>query len=180
MIKAMMLSATHNSYYIGRHNWRDTKEYERMQRTGSFKGSSLGVLRLFKKAPCSSMTFFGATAILESVHIYLKAGYASNNRRTPTTPDFGVWVEGKQGSKEGTFLVHGSERTSFKTFCSLHSFVFFLYLSNCVYQYNKNYGLPTASLKEGTFLAHGSEGIMKDIWQHNRKDTNEVNRPIYP
>jgi hypothetical protein len=26
MIKAMMLSATHNSYYIGRHNWRDTKE----------------------------------------------------------------------------------------------------------------------------------------------------------
>jgi hypothetical protein len=41
IIKAMMLSATHNSYYIGRHNWRDTKEYERMQRTGSFKGSSL-------------------------------------------------------------------------------------------------------------------------------------------
>jgi hypothetical protein len=32
----------------------------------------------------------------------------------------------------------------------------------------------------GTFLAHGSEGIMKDIWQHNRKDTNEVNRPICP
>jgi hypothetical protein len=58
----MMLSATHNSYYIGRHNWRDTKEYERMQR---------------KKAPCSSMTFFGTTAILESAHIYLKAGYAS-------------------------------------------------------------------------------------------------------
>jgi hypothetical protein len=29
--------------------------------------------------------------------------------------------------------------------------------------------------KEGTFLAHESEGIMKDIWQHNRKDTNEVN-----
>jgi hypothetical protein len=52
-------------------------------------------------------------------------------RRTPTTPDFGVWVEGKQGSKEGTFL------------------------------------------------AHGSEGIMKDIWQHNRKDTNEVN-PCLP
>jgi hypothetical protein len=32
-----------------------------------------------------------------------------NNRRTPTTPDFGVWVKGKQGSKEGTFLAHGSE-----------------------------------------------------------------------
>jgi hypothetical protein len=29
------------SYYIGRHNWRDTKEYERMQRTESFKGRSL-------------------------------------------------------------------------------------------------------------------------------------------
>jgi hypothetical protein len=27
-----------------------------------------------------------------------------NKRRTPTTPDFGVWVKGKQGSKEGTFL----------------------------------------------------------------------------
>jgi hypothetical protein len=27
--------------YIGRCNWSDTKEYERMQRVGSFKGSSL-------------------------------------------------------------------------------------------------------------------------------------------
>jgi hypothetical protein len=34
--------------------------------------------------------------------------------------------------------------------------------------------------EKGTFLAHGSEGIMKDIWQHNRKDTNEVNRLICP
>jgi hypothetical protein len=53
-----------------------------------------------------------------------------NNRRTPMTPDVGMWVEGKQGSKEGTFL------------------------------------------------AHGSEGIMRDIWQHNRKDTNEVNATV--
>jgi hypothetical protein len=42
-----------------------------------------------------------------------------NNRRTPTTPDFGVWVEGNR---------------------------ILLYLSNCVYQYNKSYGLLTASL----------------------------------
>jgi hypothetical protein len=25
------------------------------------------------------------------------------------TPDFGVWIEGKQGSKGGTFLAHGPE-----------------------------------------------------------------------
>jgi hypothetical protein len=24
-------------------------------------------------------------------------------------PDFGVWVEGKQGSQEGIFLAHGPE-----------------------------------------------------------------------
>jgi hypothetical protein len=41
-----------------------------------------------------------------------------NNRRTPTTPDFGVWVKGNNQKK----------RTSFKASCSLHSFVFF-----CIY-----------------------------------------------
>jgi DNA-binding IscR family transcriptional regulator len=32
------------------------------------------------------------------------------------TPDFGVWVEGKQGSKGGTFLAHGPEDIMRKAF----------------------------------------------------------------
>jgi hypothetical protein len=36
-------------------------------------------------------------------------GLRQPKKGTPTTPDFGVWVEGKQGSKGGTFLAHGSE-----------------------------------------------------------------------
>jgi hypothetical protein len=45
-----------------------------------------------------------------------------NNRRTPTTPDFGVWVKGKQGSKEGTFLAHGQVAIGVKVAGGLLSF----------------------------------------------------------
>jgi hypothetical protein len=31
-------------------------------------------------------------------------------------PDFGVWVEGKQGSQEGIFLAHGPENIMRETF----------------------------------------------------------------
>jgi hypothetical protein len=34
-------NATLNSDYIGRDYWRDTEEYKRMLKAGSFKGSSL-------------------------------------------------------------------------------------------------------------------------------------------
>jgi hypothetical protein len=27
----------------------------------------------------------------------------------PTTPDFGVWIEGEEDSEKGTFLVHGAK-----------------------------------------------------------------------
>jgi hypothetical protein len=37
----MMLAVTLNSDYIGSDYWRDTEEYKRMLKAGSFKGSSL-------------------------------------------------------------------------------------------------------------------------------------------
>jgi hypothetical protein len=40
-VDVMMLAVTLNSDYIGRYNWRDTGEYNRMLKAGSFKGSSL-------------------------------------------------------------------------------------------------------------------------------------------
>jgi hypothetical protein len=50
-------------------------------------------------------------------------------------------------------------------------------MSNPIYfTFDSVWAAPTKK----TFLAHESEGIMKDIWRHNRKDTNEVNRPICP
>ncbi len=123
IIKAMMLSATHNSYYIGRHNWRDTKEYERMQRTGSFKGSSLFLVGaahtlsnvkntgfdMQEAYPAFKYMCADSSIAVVPKNVIDEHGAFLNNRRTPTTPDFGVWVEGKQGSKGGTFLAHGSE-----------------------------------------------------------------------
>jgi hypothetical protein len=40
-VDVMMLAVTLNSDYIGRDYWRDTEEYKRMLKAGSFKGSSL-------------------------------------------------------------------------------------------------------------------------------------------
>jgi hypothetical protein len=40
-LDVMMLAVTLNSDYIGRDYWRDTEEYKRMLKAGSFKGSSL-------------------------------------------------------------------------------------------------------------------------------------------
>jgi hypothetical protein len=44
--------------------------------------------------------------LLGAIGVIDEHGDFLNNRRTHTTPDFGVWVEGKQGSKEGTLLAH--------------------------------------------------------------------------
>ena len=41
-----------------------------------------------------------------------KRGALMDERRTPTTPDFGVWIE----SEEGTFLVHGAKSVMRKIF----------------------------------------------------------------
>ena len=40
-VDVMMLAVTLNSDYIGRYDWRDIGEYNRMLKAGSFKGSSL-------------------------------------------------------------------------------------------------------------------------------------------
>jgi hypothetical protein len=37
-VDVMMLAVTLNSDYIGRYDWRDTGEYNRMLKAGSFKG----------------------------------------------------------------------------------------------------------------------------------------------
>jgi hypothetical protein len=39
-----------------------------------------------------------------------------DTRRNSAVPDFGVWVEGKQGSQEGIFLAHGPEGIMRKIF----------------------------------------------------------------
>jgi hypothetical protein len=39
-----------------------------------------------------------------------------DTHRDSIVPDFGVWVEGKQGSQEGIFLAHGPENIMRETF----------------------------------------------------------------
>ena len=122
-MNVMMLAATLNSNFIGRDYWRDKEEYERMRKMGSFKGSSLIVLgaahtltnikRVEDENPKAFPAFkhMGAGS---SIAVTPKSIIDENieyfdTYRDSMTPNFGVWVEGKQGSKGGTFLAHGPE-----------------------------------------------------------------------
>jgi hypothetical protein len=125
----MMLATTLNSNFIGRDNWCDTEEYERMRRIGSFKGSSLflvGVAHTLtdtrpegenKKAyPAFKHMNENSSIAVTPKSIIDGAGAYFDTYRDSMTPDFGVWVEGKQGSKGGTFLAHGPEDIMRKAF----------------------------------------------------------------
>jgi len=122
----MMLTVILNSNYIGRYNWSDTGEYERMRKAGSFKGSSLVLvgaahtLRDTRKEDTENKKAFPAfkhmgenpsiavtpkSVIDEASSVHFDP-YRNN---TSMAPDFGVWVESKQGPKVGTFLVHDPE-----------------------------------------------------------------------
>ncbi len=118
----MMLATTLNSNFIGRDNWCDTEEYERMRRIGSFKGSSLFLVGAAhtltdtrpegenKKAyPAFKRMSENSSIAVTPKSIIDEAGAYFDTYRDSMTPDFGVWIEGKQGSKGGTFLAHGPE-----------------------------------------------------------------------
>ena len=125
----MMLATTLNSNFIGRDNWCDTEEYERMRRIGSFKGSSLFLVGAthtltdtrpegenkkaypaFKHMNENSSIAVTPKSIIDGASAYF------DTYRDSMTPDFGVWVEGKPGSKGGTFLAHGPEDIMRKAF----------------------------------------------------------------
>ncbi|SSC07285.1 RHS repeat domain-containing protein [bacterium endosymbiont of Bathymodiolus sp. 5 South] len=127
----LMLAVTHNSYYIGRCNWSDTKEYERMQRVGSFKGSSLFLvgaahtlenIKWNKNKKPKAFSAFKYMNVDSSIAVIPKSvidgcgTILDDYRASSIAPDFGVWVEGKQNAKEDTFLVHGSEGIMRKIF----------------------------------------------------------------
>ena len=120
-VAVMMLTVILNSNYIGRYNWSDTGEYERMRKAGSFKGSSLVLvgaahtLRDTRKEDTENKKAFPAfkhmgenpsiavtpkSVIDEASSVHFDP-YRNN---TSMAPDFGVWVESKQGPKVGTFF----------------------------------------------------------------------------
>jgi hypothetical protein len=119
----MMLAVTLNPNYIGRCDWSDKEEFERMRRMGSFKGSSLFLVgiahtltntRLTESENPKAYSAFKYMNVGPSIAVTPKSvidehGAYYDTRRKPTIPDFGVWIEGKQDSKNGTFLVYGSE-----------------------------------------------------------------------
>jgi RHS repeat-associated protein len=126
----MMMAATLNSNFIGRDYWRDKAEYERMRRRGSFKGSSLFLvgaahtLTNIKQAEDENPKAYPAFKYMgenPSIAVTLKSVIDENieyfdTHRDSIVPDFGVWVEGKQGSQEGIFLAHGPENIMRETF----------------------------------------------------------------
>ena len=119
-VDVQMLATILNADYIGRYQWRDKREYERMRREGSFKGSSLILVgaahtltnvRWSKDQNPKAFPAFKYMSENPSIAITPKSVIDKHDsffdtRRTSVTPDFGVWVE---DPKEGTFLVHGSE-----------------------------------------------------------------------
>ncbi|CAB5496086.1 hypothetical protein [uncultured Gammaproteobacteria bacterium] len=119
----MMLAVTLNPNYIGRCDWSDKEEFERMRRMGSFKGSSLFLVGIAhtltntrltesenpKAYPAFKYMNVGPSIAVTPKSVIDEHGAYYDTRRKPTIPDFGVWIEGKQDSKNGTFLVYGSE-----------------------------------------------------------------------
>ena len=124
-VDVMMLAVTLNSDYIGRYDWRDTGEYNRMLKAGSFKGSSLVLVGAshtltdireggnenkkafpaFKYLSANSSIAVTPKSIIDESSDF----FDTYRNETPMLPDFGVWVEVKQDSEVGTFLVHGPE-----------------------------------------------------------------------
>ncbi|VVH67034.1 hypothetical protein BSPLISOX_2237, partial [uncultured Gammaproteobacteria bacterium] len=129
-INLLMLATTLKADYIGRDYWRDKAEYERMRRRGSFKGSSLffvgaaHTLTNIKIKEFENPKAFPAFKYMcadSSIAVTPKYIIDENieyfdTRRNSAVPDFGVWVEGKQGSQEGIFLAHGPEGIMRKIF----------------------------------------------------------------
>jgi RHS repeat-associated protein len=124
-VDVMMLAVTLNSDYIGRDYWRDTEEYKRMLKAGSFKGSSLVLVGAAhtltdirekeneNKKAYPAFKYLSANpsiAVTPKSIIDESSNYFDTHRsKAPMLPDFGVWVETKQDSEVGTFLVHGPE-----------------------------------------------------------------------
>ncbi len=124
-VDVMMLAVTLNSDYIGRYDWRDIGEYNRMLKAGSFKGSSLVLVGAshtltdireggnenkkafpaFKYLSANSSIAVTPKSIIDESSDF----FDTYRNETPMLPDFGVWVEVKQDSEVGTFLVHGPE-----------------------------------------------------------------------
>jgi hypothetical protein len=125
-MSVMMLAITLNTDFIGRDHWRDKEEYERMRKMGSLKGSSLFLvgaahtltnIRINEDKNPKAFPAFKHMDADSSIAVTLKStidkrGALMDERRTPTTPDFGVWIE----SEEGTFLVHGAKSVMRKIF----------------------------------------------------------------
>jgi hypothetical protein len=94
-----------------------------MRRMGSFKGSSLFLVgiahtltntRLTESEKPKAYPAFKYMNVGPSIAVTPKSIIDENieyfdTYRDSMTPNFGVWVEGKQGSKGGTFLAHGPE-----------------------------------------------------------------------
>ncbi len=116
----MELAATMNAEIIGRDNWCNKEEYQRLQ----LEGSSLflvgaahlltDVMRNENQNPKAYPAFKHMDAD-SSIAVTLKSvidKYASiriDDRRVDMTSDFGVWVEGVDGLEESIFLVYGSK-----------------------------------------------------------------------
>jgi hypothetical protein len=122
-MSVMMLATTLNTDFIGRDHWRDKEEYERMRKMGSLKGSSLFLvgaahtltnIRSNEDQNPKAFPAFKHMDADSSIAVTLKStidkrGALIDERRMPTTPDFGVWIEGEEDSEKGTFLVHGAK-----------------------------------------------------------------------
>ncbi|VVM27441.1 hypothetical protein BSPWISOXPB_10413 [uncultured Gammaproteobacteria bacterium] len=120
IVDVQILATLLNTDYIGRYEWRDRREYERMRREGSFEGSSLVLvgaahvitdIKFMKGQNPKAFPAFKYMGENPSIAVTPKSvidkyGTFLDTRRTSLTPYFGVWVE---DLKEGTFLVHGLE-----------------------------------------------------------------------